>query len=89
MNLNKTFELTTRYDARKSFYGKALVEEDGDTLTLYSYLTPVAKIVNGQYVSLGYEGYSQTTNRHIKEFRRQFERSQSSFLFAHMFFTRQ
>lgn len=75
MNLNKTFELTTRYDARKSFYGKALVEENGDTLTLYSYLTPVAKIVNGQYVSLGYEGYSQTTSRHIKEFRRQFERS--------------
>lgn len=75
MNLNNTFELMANYDSRKSFYGKALVEEDGATLTLYSYLTPVAKIVNGQYVSLGYEGYSQTTNRHIKEFRRQFERN--------------
>lgn len=75
MNLDKTFELTARYDSRKSFYGKALVEEDGDTLTLYSYLTPVAKITNGKYISLGYEGYSQTTSRHIKEFRKQFERS--------------
>ena len=73
--MKNLFELTTRYDARKSFYGKAIIEEDGDTLTLYSYCTPVAKIVAGKYQSLGYEGYSQTTSRHIKEFRRQFERS--------------
>lgn len=72
--MENIFELTTRYDSRQSFYGKALVKEDGDTLTLYSYLTPVAKIVNGNYESLGYEHYSQTTSRHIKEFRKQFER---------------
>ena len=73
--MKNLFELTTRYDARKSFYGKAIVEEDGNTLTLYSYCTPVAKMIDGKYQSLGYEGYSQTTSRHIKEFRRQFERS--------------
>ena len=37
-------ELTAQHDSRKSFYGKALVEDDGKgTKTLLSYNTPVAK----------------------------------------------
>lgn len=68
------FELAPRYDARKSFYGKAVVLENpeeatGDeyTKTLLSYRTPVAAIrADGKAVVFGL--YSQTTTRHIKEF---------------------
>lgn len=31
-----TYELQARFDSRKSFYGKAHVEEDGNTKTLLS-----------------------------------------------------
>lgn len=71
---NNLFELSARYDSRKSFYGKAQVLENGNHLTLFSYGTKVAEMDNGKYISLGYEGYSQTTNRHIREFRKQFEK---------------
>lgn len=63
----QTYELSTRYDARQSFYGKARVEkqENGD-LRLISYTTHVASIKNGKPEVYG--TYSQTTLRHIKEF---------------------
>lgn len=64
------YELQTRYDSRKSFYGKALVIEDGDTIKLQSYSTIVAKIEEG--VLKVYGTYSHTTLRHIKEFIQQF-----------------
>lgn len=65
-------ELQARFDARKSFYGKALVEESNGEYTLYSYNTPILKVgKNGVKQGL-YNGWTQTTGRHIKEFTRQF-----------------
>lgn len=70
----RIFELSPQYDSRKSFYGKAKVlqKENGD-LVLHSYDTPVATIRNGKRVPEEEYRASQTTNRHIKEFYRQFE----------------
>lgn len=66
------YELTARYDSRKSFYGKAhVIELDNGTLQLQSYNTIVGEIKNGEYFQL-WDGKSQTTTRHIKEFIRQF-----------------
>ena len=69
----KIFELSPRYDARKSFYGKARVidHEDG-TIELQSYNTIVSRCVNGKVEEFG--KWSATTTRHQKEFRKQFER---------------
>jgi hypothetical protein len=71
------YELTPRYDARKSFYSKAVVlvnseNATGDeyTKTLLSYQTPVAAIqADNKAVVFGL--YSATTTRHIKEFLKQ------------------
>lgn len=66
------YELSARYDARKSFYGKAhVVELDDGTKQLQSYDTIVGEIKNGQFIQL-WDGKSQTTTRHIKEFKKQF-----------------
>ena len=66
------YELSARFDSRKSFYGKALViEHDDGTKQLQSYSTIVGEIKNGEYIQL-WDGKSQTTNRHIKEFKKQF-----------------
>jgi maleate cis-trans isomerase len=69
-----TYELSTQYDSRASFYGKAKVEEIGTTKKLVSYTTHVASIVRmGAQGSkaIVYGTYSQTTLRHIKEFLKQ------------------
>ena len=43
-----TYELTARYDSRKSFYGKAHVIDHGNgVLELMSYSTIVSRCVNG------------------------------------------
>lgn len=77
------YELDARYDARKSFYGKAMVEEGvtdenkpRDVVRLYSYGTLVAEVVDG-YGPKAYNAatYSPTTVRHVREFFRQFCRS--------------
>ena len=73
------YDLDCRYDTRKSFYGKAVVEEQEDdiarTLHLLSYNTFVANIVyykqNNRVVYEYFGKYSQTTTRHQKEFFRQ------------------
>lgn len=67
----KEYELTPRYDSRKSFYGKAIVidYEDGRQ-ELRSYQTIVSRCRNGVVEHLG--KWSQTTTRHQKEFERQF-----------------
>lgn len=66
------YELSARYDSRKSFYGKAhVIELDNGTLQLQSYNTIVREIKNGKYFQL-WDGKSQTTTRHIKEFIKQF-----------------
>lgn len=66
------YELTARFDRRKSFYGKALVIElDNGTKQLQSYNTIVGEIRNNTYFQL-WDGKSQTTTRHINEFKKQF-----------------
>lgn len=77
------YNLDCRYDARKSFYGKAQVEEkeeiQDDMLytiyELYSYGTLVARITENEETNKAtceYLGkYSQTTTRHQKEFFKQ------------------
>ncbi|MBQ2350441.1 MAG: hypothetical protein II393_04180 [Cytophagales bacterium] len=73
------YELSCRYDSRKSFYGKAKMLEqqmsDWREIDLYSYDTLVAKIVevyNKSIKYICYGKYSQTTTRHQKEFFRQY-----------------
>lgn len=75
----RIFELSPQHDSRKSFYGKATVlqKENGD-LVLHSYGTPVATIRNGKRVPEEEYRASQTTNRHIKEFYKQFEDASTS-----------
>ena len=69
----KIFELVPRYDTRKSFYGKArVVDHEDGTIELQSYNTIVSRCVNGKVEELG--KWSQTTTRHHKEFRKQFDR---------------
>lgn len=69
----KIYELSPRYDTRKSFYGKAhVVDHENGTTELQSYDTIVSRCVNGKVEELG--KWSATTTRHQKEFRKQFER---------------
>ena len=68
------YELDARYDARKSFYGKAHVicYADG-TYDLQSYDTIVSTCDNAGHVEhLG--KWSQTTSRHQREFEKQFSK---------------
>ena len=68
----RIYELEPRFDARKSFYGKAHIIDYGNgTFELQSYNTIVSRCINGKVEELG--SWSQTTNRHQKEFRKQFE----------------
>lgn len=62
------YELTTKFDSRKSFYHKALVEIKKNEINLLSYETKVATIKNN--ILRLYKGvfYSNTTRRHVKEF---------------------
>lgn len=67
----KIYELTARFDARKSFYGKAhVIDHENGVVELQSYNTIVSRCVNGVVEHLG--KWSQTTSRHQKEFERQF-----------------
>jgi hypothetical protein len=71
------YDLSCRYDRRKSFYGKARVSEnimsDWKEIDLYSYDTLVAKIIETEKDTkyIYYGKYSQTTTRHQKEFFKQ------------------
>ena len=68
-------DLSCRYDSRRSFYGKAKIYEDDEESGVYylmSYSTVVAEARHGVVTDFG--KYSQTTSRHQKEFRKQFER---------------
>lgn len=70
-------ELVPRYDARKSFNGKArvrMVGGWGQTVQLISYDTVVAQIgydEAGERVAQVYNLQSDTTLRHVREFLRQ------------------
>ena len=68
----RIYKLEARFDARKSFYGKAhVLDHENGTFELQSYDTIVSRCVNGKVEELG--TWSQTTTRHQKEFRKQFE----------------
>ena len=68
----RIYELDARFDARKSFYGKAhVIDHEDGTFELQSYNTIVSRCVNGKVEELG--KFSATTTRHQKEFRKQFE----------------
>lgn len=76
MDYIEKYDLYPRYDARKSFYGKAVVfhRENGD-IELQSYSTIVACIKGYQSPTETvevYGWYSATTGRHIKEFLKQY-----------------
>lgn len=68
----RIYELKPQFDARKSFYGKAkIIDHENGTFELKSYDTIVSRCINGKVEELG--KWSQTTTRHQKEFRKQFE----------------
>ena len=67
----KIYELTARFDARKSFYGKAhVIDHENGVVELQSYNTIVSRCTNGVVEHLG--RWSQTTSRHQREFEKQF-----------------
>lgn len=66
MTTNRCFDLMPN-TSQKSFYGKARVVENNDTITLYSYDTAVCAIVNGVFKKLWFD-YSATTMKHINAF---------------------
>ena len=69
------YELAPVHDARKSFYGKALVFDLGSgILELHSYGTTVAKINRKRHAVVLFPAWnhSATTLRHVKEFLRQY-----------------
>ena len=69
----RIYELSPRYDARKSFYGKAhVIDYENGTFELQSYNTIVSRCVNGKVEEL--DKWGPTTTRHQREFRRQFEK---------------
>ena len=69
----KIFDLLPVHDSRKSFYGKAkVIYQDNGTIQLQSYNTIVCETDNNGYFKMLWDGKSQTTNRHIKEFKKQF-----------------
>lgn len=68
----RIYELCPRYDARKSFYGKAhVIDYENGIFELQSYDTVVSRYINGKVEDLG--KWSNTTTRHQREFRKQFE----------------
>lgn len=74
--MQNTYELFPRHDARKSFYGKAHIIETSKTIKLKSYDTIILKY-NKQTKTIKFLcrdlwAFSQTTNRHINEFLKQF-----------------
>lgn len=79
----KQYDLEAKFDSRRSFYGKAVVVEDGDSLSLISYKSCICKIeAKGLddvtvkiYNVRDYYGnsltFSSTSLRHLKEFLKQ------------------
>jgi len=63
------YEIKAIYDSRQSFYNKAIVKTDNESISLISYTTKVCEIVDGKVKVFG--TYSPTTLRHIKEFLKQ------------------
>lgn len=74
--MQNIYELFPRYDSRKSFYSKAHIIETSKTIKLKSYDTIILQY-NKQTKTIKFLcrdlwAFSQTTNRHINEFLKQF-----------------
>ena len=68
-----TLELTPINSNVKSFYGKAkVIILDNGTIQLQSYNTIVCEIDSHNNFNMLWDGKSNTTTRHIKEFKKQF-----------------
>ena len=66
-------ELRPIYATQKSFYNKAHVEATEDAVTLYSYNTKILKYNrHTEELTPLYDGWTQTTGRHINEFVKQY-----------------
>lgn len=61
------YELTP-YNRQKSFYGKAIVEEDNGEKRLYSYGTRICTIKDGKVHLTSAWDYSATTLKHLRSF---------------------
>lgn len=71
--LREVFDLPC-YDSRKSFYGKAKVEERKDFCILFSYGVPVCKYdKKNRLFTRFWGGYSVTTMRHVNSFLRLYD----------------
>ena len=69
MTAIKTYELTTKFDRKKSFYHKARVTVDNSgNKVLTSYTTAVCYIDKDNRFHRLWDNYSATTMRHINEF---------------------
>lgn len=70
------YELAPRYDSHASFYGKAHIEETPTYYYLISYDTKILKLEKSNnkitFLCCDEWAFSQTTNRHINEFLKQF-----------------
>ena len=68
------YELAARYDSRKSFYGKARVQERNQFQFLFSYGEHVATVNTDRETVELFEAWdtSATTLRHVKEFLKQY-----------------
>lgn len=66
-------ELAPQHTTRKSFYGKAkVIIQDNGTIQLQSYETIVCEIDTHNNFNMLWDGKSNTTTRHINEFKKQF-----------------
>lgn len=67
--MNKLRELKVLNLSQKSFYGKAMIKETEDEITLYSYGTPIVTVdaLYGE-ITVHWDGWSITTGKHLKEF---------------------
>ena len=74
--MTRYYELAARYDRRASFYGKAHIKETRAALVLISYNTEILKLDKNTekltFLCCSEWAYTQTTNRHINEFLKQF-----------------
>ena len=72
----KKYTLSPVYDGKKSFYNKAIIEEESGIKKLYSYNTLVCTLSNNDIILNDAVDqsllFSNTTLRHIKEFLKQF-----------------
>ena len=72
----KKYELLSIYDSKKSFYHKAIIEEENENIKLYSYNTLLCTLLHDNIILNNNVDqsllFSNTTLRHIKEFLKQF-----------------